>query len=125
MTIPQIGKKKIYFYRYCLHVFSTEEILKRHIKVCFKINGNKRIAMSKEDEYVKFKNYERKIKSLFIIHAHFERNLVPENSRKEKPEQSYTNKYQNTFACSYCYKLVCINDKFSKLFKTYSSKNVV
>ena len=111
MTIPQIGKKKKYFYRYCLHVFSTEEILKRHIKVCFKINGNKRIAMSKEDEYVKFKNYERKI--------------VPENSRKEKPEQSYTNKYQNTFACSYCYKLVCINDKFSKLFKTYSSKNVV
>ena len=42
--------------------------------------------MSKEDEYVKFKNYERKIKSLFIIHAHFEKNLVPENSRKEKPE---------------------------------------
>ena len=83
-TLDQEKKKN--FYRYCLHVFSTEEILKRHIKVCFKINGNKRIAMSKEDEYVKFKNYERKIKSLFIIHAHFERNLVPENSRKEKPE---------------------------------------
>ena len=25
--------------RYCLHAFSTEEILKHHIKECFKING--------------------------------------------------------------------------------------
>ena len=29
---------KNYFCRYCLQGFSTEEILKRHIKDCFKIN---------------------------------------------------------------------------------------
>ena len=27
------------FCRYCLQAFSTEEMLKRHIKYCFKING--------------------------------------------------------------------------------------
>ena len=28
-----------YFCRYCLQAFSTEEVLKRHLKYCFKING--------------------------------------------------------------------------------------
>ena len=50
----------------CLQACSTEGISKRHIKDCFKINDNQRIVMPKKDEYVKFKNYERKIKSLFI-----------------------------------------------------------
>ena len=31
------GRK--HFCRYCLHTFGTEEILKHHIKGCFKING--------------------------------------------------------------------------------------
>ena len=44
---------------YCLQAFSTEEILKRHIKDYLKINGKQRIAMSEKGEYVKFKNYER------------------------------------------------------------------
>ena len=30
---------KEHFCRYCLQAFSTEEILKRHIKDCFKINN--------------------------------------------------------------------------------------
>ena len=53
------GKK--HFCRYCLQACSTEEILKRHIKDCFKINGKQRIIMLKKGEHVKFKNYERKI----------------------------------------------------------------
>ena len=28
-----------HFCRYCLQAFSTEVILKRHIKDCFKVNG--------------------------------------------------------------------------------------
>ena len=31
------GRK--HFCRYCLYTFGTEEILKHHIKDCFKING--------------------------------------------------------------------------------------
>ena len=55
------GRK--HFCRYCLHAFITDKILKRHIKDCFKINGKQRIIMRKKGEYVKLKNYERKIKS--------------------------------------------------------------
>ena len=47
MIILYIVKKK-HFCRYCLQAFSTEEILKHHIKDCFKINGKQRIIMPKK-----------------------------------------------------------------------------
>ena len=104
---------------YCLDAFITEEILKRHIKDCFKINGKQTIKMPKNGEYVKFKNFERKIKSTFLIYADFESILVPEDNEKKNPNESYTNKYKKHVACSYGYKLVCVDDKFSKSFKSY------
>ena len=59
--------------------------------------------MPKKGEFVTFKNYERKIKSLIIIYADFESILVPGYNRKQNLEQSYTNKYQKHIACSYGY----------------------
>ena len=46
---------------------------------------------------------------------------MPENKGKKNTEESYTNKDQKHIACSYCYKLVCVDDKCSnrKLLKTY------
>ena len=99
---------------YCLQAFSTKEILKHHIRDYFKTNGKQRIIMTKNGEYVKFKNYERKIKSPFIIYVNFESILAPEDNRKQNPEESYTNEYQKHIACSYGYILVCVHDKFSK-----------
>ena len=68
-------------------------MLKSHIKDCFKINGKQRI----------------------LINGDFESILVPENSRKQNPNESYTNKYQKHIACSYGYKLLCIDYKFGRL----------
>ena len=48
-----------------------------------------------------------------------ESNLVLEGNEKQNLNQSYTDKYQKHAACSYGYKLVCDNEKFSKLFKSY------
>ena len=36
--------------------------------------------MSKKGEYAKFKNYEKKLKSLLMIYADFENILVPKES---------------------------------------------
>ena len=44
--------------------------------------------MPKKGEFVKFKNYERKIKSPFMIYADFESILLPENNGKQHPEES-------------------------------------
>ena len=81
--------------------------------------------MPKKSEYVKFKNNERKIKSLFLIYADFESILVPEDNGKQNLEESYMNKYQTHIACSYGYKLVCVDDKLSKPFKTYLDEDAV
>ena len=62
---------------------------------------------------------------MFIIYAYFESILVPENNGKQNPEESYTNKYQKHIACSYEYKLICVDDKFTKPFKTYLDEDAV
>ena len=75
--------------------------------------------MPKKAEYVKFKNFERKIKSPFIIYADFEKILAPEDNEKKNLSESYTSKYQKHVACSYDYKSVVVDDKFSKPSKSY------
>ena len=120
-----LHRRRKHFCRYCLQAFSAEQILKSHIKDCFKINGKQRIIMPKKGEFFEFKNYERKIKLPFITYADIESILVPESNGKQNAEAPYTNKYQKHIACSYGYKLVCVDDKFSNPFKTYLGKDVV
>ena len=50
---------------------------------------------------------------------------MPEDNGKQNPEESYTNKYRKHIGCSYGYKLVCVDGKFSKPFKTYKDKDAV
>ena len=49
-----------------------------------------------------------------MIYADLESTLVPEDNEKQNLNESYRNKYQKHIACSYGYKLVCVDDKFSK-----------
>ena len=93
--------------------FRKVEKLKCHVKDYFDINGKQTIKMPKKNEYIKFKNFGRKIKSPFRIYADFESILVPEDNGKQNPNESYTNKHQKHVASSYGYKLVCVGDKFS------------
>ena len=51
-----------HFSSYSLQGFSAKEI---------KINDQQMIKIPKKDEYVKFRNYERKIKSPFIDYTDF------------------------------------------------------
>ena len=56
-----LHRERKVFWHCCLQAISTEETLKSHIKDCFKINSKQRIKMPKKGEYVRCKNYERKI----------------------------------------------------------------
>ena len=75
--------------------------------------------MPNKGGYVRFKDYERKLKSAFMIYANFENDLVPEDNGKQDPDQSYESKHKKHLACSYGYKFICANDKFTKPFKSY------
>ena len=47
------------------------------------------IKVLQKGEYVRFRNYERKIKSSFMIYTDFETILVPENNEKQNPDEPY------------------------------------
>ena len=50
---------------------------------------------------------------------------MPRDNGKQNLNESYTSKYQKHVSCSYGYKLVCVDDKFSKPFKSYLCEDVV
>ena len=53
-----------------------------------------------------------------MIYADFESILVPGDNGNQNPEEFYLSKYQRHIACSYSYKLVSADDKFSEPFKS-------
>ena len=53
-----------------------------------------------------------------MVYVNFESTLLCEENEKQNPNESFTNKYQKRVACSYGYKLVCVDVKFSKTFKS-------
>ena len=59
-----------------------------------------------------------------MIYADFERILVSEDNTKQNQNESYTN-VSKTFAWSYGYKLVCVDDKCSEPFKSYLGEDAV
>ena len=58
--------------------FQHKNVSKCHGKYCFKINDEETIKTAGKAEYDRFKHFDRKIKSQFIIEADFESILVSE-----------------------------------------------
>ena len=50
---------------------------------------------------------------------------MPEDNDKQNGNEFFANKYQNHVACSYGYKLRCVDDKFRKSFMSYLSQDAV
>ena len=60
-----------------------------------------------------------------MIYADFESVLLAEDNKKQNPDRSYKNKYQKYVVCNYGYKLVCIDDIFSKFLKSFLGQDAV
>ena len=60
-----------------------------------------------------------------MIYADFESILAPEVNENQNSNESYMNKYQKNVAFSDDYKLLCVNDKFRKPFKSYLGEDAV
>ena len=58
-----------------------------------------------------------------MIYTYFESILVPVCNEKQNPNEFNTNKYQKHIGSSYGHKLVCVDDKFNKTFKSYLDQN--
>ena len=82
MSTHYIVQENIFVVIVC-SVLEQQKHLTCHIKGCFKTNGKERVKLSKKGEYIRLKNYERKIKSLFMFYVDFESILVPEDNGKQ------------------------------------------
>ena len=111
------NKNKKWFCKGCLHCFTSKNVLLKHKKNCLSINGKQSVKLEKG--IIKFKNYFKQIPVPFKIYADFECNL----KKLKCNEGSYTEKYQDHIPCSFAYKIVCIDDKFTKPTIIYRGEN--
>ena len=88
-----------------------------HKEVCPSINGAQSVRFEKGA--TKFKNHFKQILVPFKIYFDFECNL----KSAERYEGSYWKKYQDHILCSFVYKLVCFDDRFSKLVVFFRGEN--
>ena len=115
------NKNKKYFCKKCLQCFSSENILLDHGKDCLLINGGQNVKLEKG--FIEFKNFNRQIPVPFKIYADFECFLKPRDVDNDC--FSYTKKYQDHVPCSFAYKLVCVDNKFSRDVALYRGENAV
>ena len=102
------NKNKKWLCKSCLQCLSSENVLIKHKENCLSINGKQSVKLEKE--ITKFENYFKQIPIPFKIYADFECNLKSVKCN----EGSYTEKHQDHVPCSFAYKIVCINDRFTK-----------
>ena len=76
-----------------------------------------RFKMPKKGQYVRFKNYENKKKSQFMIYADFESILVPETNLKQNPNKSFMQNIKNMLLAVLVTDQFVLMKHFSKSFK--------
>ena len=109
------NKNKKYLCGCFLQCFISENVLTEHKENCLVINDKQNVKLGKG--LISFKNYSKQLSVPFKIYAGFECILRPTSSKKVKSRDkngSYTEKYQDHILCSFAYKAVCVDNKFSK-----------
>ena len=117
------NKSKKWFCKSCLCCFSSEEVLIEHGKDYLLINGGQRVKLEKG--FIEFNNFNKMIPAPFKIYADFECLLKEVDSGIHNDCFSYTTKYQDHIPYSFAYKLVCVDDKYSKDIVLYNGKNAI
>lgn len=87
-------------------------MLRNHQKFCLEISSRQSIKMVEKGSSIKFSRCSRQLMAPLIIYADFESDVV--DSKEGKFDDSCSDKYQDHVACSYGYKLVYVDGRFSK-----------
>ena len=113
------NKNKKYFWKCCLQCFSSENVLIERIENCLIINGKQSVKLKSGS--ISFKNRFKQLPVPFKIYDDFECPLKEVKS-SDKNNGSYTEKYQDHIPCSFAYKVVCVDNKFSRKIVIYREK---
>ena len=112
-------ENKKWFCKSCLQCFSSENVLIKHKEDCLSINGQQSVNL--EEGIIEFKSYLKQLPVPSKIYTDFECNLRD----VEIYEGSYTKKYHEHVPCSFAYKVVCIDDRFTKSSAVYRGEHAV
>ena len=113
------NKNREWFCKSCLQCFSSKHVLIKHKENSLSINGKQSVKLEKR--IIKFENYFKQIPVSSKIYADFECSL----KNVKCNEGSYTKKYQDHIPCSFAFKIVCIDDRFTKPTIIYRGENTV
>ena len=113
------NKNKKYFCQCCLQCFSSEKFLIERKENCLIINGKQ--SVKTKSGSISFKSYFKQLPVPFKIYADFEC-ILKEIKSDDKNNGSYTEKYKDHIPCIFVYKVVCIDNKFSKRAVLYRGK---
>ena len=97
--------------------FSSKNVFTEHKKVCSSISGAQSVRFEKGT--INFRNYFKQIPVPFKIYAHFKCNL----QYVENYKSSYSKTYQDYLSCSFVYKLVRVDDEFTKPIVVFRGGN--
>ena len=107
----------------CLNPFWSHESLNKHQDYCREHEAVK-IELPKKGTILKFKNYHRSEKVLFIVYADCESYIKPIQSCDPNPKSSYTKQYQKHEPSSFCYYIKCFDDEvYEQNFVCYTGEN--
>ena len=112
--IKQRIKTKSTFVGVVCSVLVVKNVLTEHKENCLVINAKQNVKLGKGS--ISFKNYSKQLPASFKIYADFECILRPTSSKRVKSSDtngSYTEKYEDHISCSFAYKVVCVDNKFS------------
>ena len=103
------------------NVLVVKKFWKNIKEVRLKINGEQTVKLRSSS--IKFKNYVKQLAVPFKIYADFECNVKRVKSSDGGDNTSYTEKDQDHIPCSFPYKILYVDDKFSKPVVLYRGKN--
>ena len=90
-----------------------------HKENCLIINSKQSVSLKYAS--ISFKNYFKQLPVPFKIYANFEC-ILKEVESSDKNNSSYKEKYQDHVPCNFVYKVVCVDNKFSKKVGLYRGK---
>ena len=126
LLLSQVSKhkEKHHFCMRCLNAFCSHKSLNKHQEYCGKHEAVK-INMPEEGTMLKFKNYYRREKVLFVIYADFESCIKSIHTCDLNPESSYTKQYQKHELISFYYYIKCFDNKIYLPIKerSYTGQN--
>ena len=114
-----------FYCRFCLHRFSTENLLNDHITLCKNHIAQKIQMPDATNNILSFKNYQFQLKVPFRIYADFECFLCKVQGCSPNPETQSSTILHKHVPSGFCYLVVSDEEKYSKPPVVYRGPDVM